>query len=542
MNKKICKIVSTLTLISSFMFTTSIVNAASIGWKLNVSTPIEKSTKNWYFDVGLYNNDSIPDLYAVKINNSNIEVHLFNGEKNYQKALIETATPYYDNNSDFAVRDYNGNGVGDLYCFKKIINGHLEIHILNGANNFQSFLTQVSTPITIAPNDDWAFCIGDYNGDGISDVYCLKKNAYKSTEIHILDGKTNFQTFLLQTATALGNTNNDNWDFTTDLYDNDRKADLYCIQKNGSQGTAELYVLSANSNFKTYIAHDTTPLNSSDKDTSNIYNQYGSWDNNLYAIKPQGGSNTEIHKMDVKNKINRRALVLGETSSPAVPYNDVTSMYNMFRSNKFGTATIDTTLYANHTKAEITNKINSTFSASSSNDVNYIYMTCHGGKDGKIIIGKNGLEGYTGSELRTLLDKLKGNYVIMLDCCYAGTAINKDVCDNCIDNFINDFNSCKSGELLTSKYTLICSSNKTETSRGGSINSLATKYWNLGLGWDGKTNTKCLQYADTNSDKLITLNELHNYSYNKVYSESLINSPQHVVSYSSNPNVALFSN
>ena len=92
-------------------------------------------------------------------------------------------------NFEFLVGDYNHNGRPDVYCIKKNGTGskRTEVHILNGANNFQNYLLQ--TPTALHETDGiWQFCLGDYNRDGCLDLYCICKRTTgsHSTEVHIL--------------------------------------------------------------------------------------------------------------------------------------------------------------------------------------------------------------------------------------------------------------------------------------------------------------------------------------------------------------------
>ena len=63
-------------------------------------------------------------------------------------------------------------------------------------------------------DENWEFLLGDYNKNGILDLYCIKKKntGSNTTEVHILDGSTNFKTFLFQTGTPLHETE-ENWKF-----------------------------------------------------------------------------------------------------------------------------------------------------------------------------------------------------------------------------------------------------------------------------------------------------------------------------------------
>ena len=71
--------------------------------------------------------------------------------------------------------------------------------------------------------DNWEFLLGDFNNNGILDLYYIQKynNQSNSTEVHILDGNDNFQSFLLQTGTALHETG-DNWEFLLGDYNQNK--------------------------------------------------------------------------------------------------------------------------------------------------------------------------------------------------------------------------------------------------------------------------------------------------------------------------------
>jgi len=61
--------------------------------------------------------------------------------------VLQTRTALHQtgDNFEFLVGDYNNNGRLDVYCIKKngAGNGKTEVHILNGENNFQNYLFNV---------------------------------------------------------------------------------------------------------------------------------------------------------------------------------------------------------------------------------------------------------------------------------------------------------------------------------------------------------------------------------------------------------------
>ncbi len=116
---------------------------------------------------------------------------------------IKTALQETGDNWEFLLGDFNNNGILDLYYIQKYNNqsNSTEVHILDGNDNFQSFLLQTGTALHETGNN-WEFLLGDHNNNGILDLYCINTQS-NSTEVHILNGNDTFQSFLLQTGTAL---------------------------------------------------------------------------------------------------------------------------------------------------------------------------------------------------------------------------------------------------------------------------------------------------------------------------------------------------
>lgn len=249
--------------------------------------------------------------------------------------------------------------------------------------------------------------------------------------------------------------------------------------------------------------------------------------------------------------INRRALVLGETSTPAVPIADVNAMEKVFSNQNFS----EVVRFPDRTKSEIIAKMQELFESSTESDVNYLYFTCHGGRDGRIYIGSD-KTAFSGWELASILKQYKGKFVVMLDCCYSGTIINagksdekaisksEEVFDE--QKFLAGFSTgdvaSKNGEMLDSKFLVLCASWQGEESYstyGGG--SLATRYWAMGTGWNPLQNIKISPVADVNKNGRVTLDELYQYSYSQVLEViSRSNKQQHVSVYPENSQFVLF--
>jgi FG-GAP-like repeat len=110
---------------------------------------------------------------------------------------------------------------------------------------FQQFILQTGT--ALHPTDQtFDFAVARWNNDTIPDLIAIKKNntGTQSTEVHILNGTTGFQQFILQTGTALHPTDQ-TFDFAVADWDNNTRPDLIAIKKNntGTQST-EVHIVS----------------------------------------------------------------------------------------------------------------------------------------------------------------------------------------------------------------------------------------------------------------------------------------------------------
>ena len=282
---------------------------------------------------------------------------------------------------------------------------------------------------------------------------------------------------------------------------------------------------------------------------------------NEYYLNTSGAMQTGWHNIGddtyffsssgARQTINRRALVLGETSTIEVPIEDVNAMEKVFSNQNFS----EVVRFPDKTKAEIIAKMEELFKSSSESDVNYLYLTCHGGEDGTIAIGSDKTS-FSGWELASILKQYKGKFVVMLDCCYSGKIINvgesdekavsksEEVFDE--QEFLAGFSTgnvaSKNGEMLDSKFLVLCASWKWEKSYSlVGIGSLATRYWAMGTGWDSLQNKIISPMADTNTNGKITLEELYQYSYPLVLEDaSSSNKEQHVSVYPKNSQFVLF--
>ncbi|MGY3265998.1 reprolysin-like metallopeptidase [Lysobacter sp. HA35] len=253
-----------------------------------------------------------PRLVAIgKLGSSGwTEAHVLDGTSSYTQFTSHIATAIGLTGADYAwqfqLGDYNGDGVKDIYAFgREGASGTTEIHVLNGADNFQSFLLHSGSALRNTGRDNsWVFRLGDWNGDGRLDVFAIAKNGSSgATEIHVLDGAHQFQSFLLHVATALGSTGSDaSWDFQVTDFNRDGVLDLMLISKRGASGTTEVHVLSGGTMFQAFLLQTATALHTTGVTSQWVfklgdYNGDGVLD--LYAVNRIGSSGmTEVHVLD----------------------------------------------------------------------------------------------------------------------------------------------------------------------------------------------------------------------------------------------------
>jgi FG-GAP-like repeat len=172
-------------------------------------------------------------------------------------------------NFTWAMGDYNGDGKADLFAIKvkKTGSGMAELHILNAASDYRSFLLQIPTAITEADAANFAWAVGDYNRDGVPDLYAIKVNRVGSgmAEVHILNAASNdqgrYQSFLLHTPTAITATDAANFVWAVRDYNRDGVPDLFAIKVNSTgSGMAEVHVLDSASSYQSFLLQTPTAI------------------------------------------------------------------------------------------------------------------------------------------------------------------------------------------------------------------------------------------------------------------------------------------
>ncbi|KRG68198.1 hypothetical protein ABB29_14230 [Pseudoxanthomonas dokdonensis] len=234
-----------------------------------IATALNKTgyDNEWTFDGADYNNDGVRDLIAIDKQGSSgkVDIHVLDGATNYQTFLLHKATAQAAVDADlswnFGMGDFNKDGHLDLYCIRKNgTTGYTEVHILDGSNSFASYLLHKATPLGSTGSDDsWSFRVADYDGDGVDDVYAIKKN--QGTQIHVLDGATSFTTYSLRTNTPFGSMGSDQaWVADIADYNADGYPDAYFVLRESSGNKTAVHILDGKSQYQDFLLRTNTAL------------------------------------------------------------------------------------------------------------------------------------------------------------------------------------------------------------------------------------------------------------------------------------------
>ncbi len=290
------------------------------GGRLNAAAALGQTPPGLLPD---WNGDGVGDLLVVHSANTasgQTEVEVLDGASDFQTALAHLVTPLPTVGSavafDFA--DFNGDGKPDLYVLVKSNTGShsTEVHILDGSSNFQTWSLHTTTALgeTDAASD---FQVVDFNRDGKPDLVAFKKSSTgsNSTEIHVLDGATNFQGWLLHTGTALHETGAEGWLHLADV-NRDGAFDLVYVKQSGTgSGHTEVHALDGRSGFRSFNLHAAAALPETGDEAEFRYADFnGDGTPDLFYVQKRntGSGHTEVH---VVNGMNLGGFLL-QTATP----------------------------------------------------------------------------------------------------------------------------------------------------------------------------------------------------------------------------------
>ncbi|HVU93070.1 MAG TPA: N-acetylmuramoyl-L-alanine amidase, partial [Jatrophihabitans sp.] len=141
--------------------------------------------------------------------------------------------------------------------------GQVEVHVLNQKDGYQTYVSHAATVLRVSDPQNWQFALAPYRGDGRRDLYAvhLRQTGSGKVEVHVLAAATGYRSFLLHQATPLVSILPQQWTFRVASLAGDHASDLFAIRSTGAgSGRVEVHVLSASSGYTAYSAHVATAL------------------------------------------------------------------------------------------------------------------------------------------------------------------------------------------------------------------------------------------------------------------------------------------
>jgi hypothetical protein len=227
----------------------------------------------------------------------------------YQAFNMHTATALPSTDSDW---EFEVASNGDIFAILKRggFSHMTELHVLSAASGYTKFSQH--QPTAWGPSGSNVDFLVAKNRD----LYAIAKNGTGTgtTEVHVLTARSGYKSFLLQTGTALRETD-DNWEF--ELAGNN---DVIAINKVGFGGFMQLLALGKSYNYQQFVQHSQLPLPS-----GNATFALDPISRDLYAFlrSATGTHSTEVHVMGY-DRLNtvftmQTGTVLGETD-PSVDF------------------------------------------------------------------------------------------------------------------------------------------------------------------------------------------------------------------------------
>ncbi|KAI0467107.1 hypothetical protein F4859DRAFT_506914 [Xylaria cf. heliscus] len=209
------------------------------------STFAEESDGTWLLVPS--RNSALPDLAFIKTSNTpsgHVEVHIASGASSYRTRTQETATVFAnEDNGAWSLYDYDGDGVLDLVYIKtrNTGSGRVEVHVASGASTYSRFLVQTAT--TFAPEDNGFWALAPYSGRGAADLVYIKdaRTGTGQVEVHVASRASGYQTRIFEGGSAFAQEANGVWSLVD--YNRDGVLDLtYIKYQNAGTGTVEVHV------------------------------------------------------------------------------------------------------------------------------------------------------------------------------------------------------------------------------------------------------------------------------------------------------------
>lgn len=226
--------------------------------------PLEGERRAAAAGAGVTSGSTAAPLVGVdRLGGAGVEVHVVDGATRYATFLAQSATALpaaLEPHWTFRLDDHDRDGVRDLFAVEHPSRSFVRVRVLSGASGYRSSLVDVVTPLRLIDQSSWDVDVADLDGDGQLDLVGVDRQGQTGTEVHVLSGSSGFRGWQANTATALPRTATSEWSFTLGDHDRDGVPDLYAIARAGASGRTEVHVLSGADGFQRWLTQVATPL------------------------------------------------------------------------------------------------------------------------------------------------------------------------------------------------------------------------------------------------------------------------------------------
>lgn len=156
---------------------------------------------------------------------------------------------------------------GDLVGLKvaHTESGRVEVHVLSAVSGFTQWTNHVATPLPSTATGLWA--VGSFDGSGRPDLWFLPLSGTGTggVEVHVLSAASNYQTWVLHSGTALGAYAPSRISLL--VGDSAGRGDLTLVlREDTGSGMTEVHRLTRSSSYQAFDLHTRTPLGYSASD------------------------------------------------------------------------------------------------------------------------------------------------------------------------------------------------------------------------------------------------------------------------------------
>ena len=195
-------------------------------------------------------------------------------------------------------------GGTNLYALSLNSNGSntVEVHGLSQQSDYSAFFIHAASAFGASSASEWQFMVAPSNGDGRPDLWGihLTNTGSGRVEVHVLSAASNYQSFIVHAATPLGTVSPSQFQFSLGGLAGDRRSNLYAIVLNGTgSGTVEVHALSEASNFSSWALHSASAFGtvSAASWQFRITDRLGSGDLLGISHVATGSGFTEVHAL-----------------------------------------------------------------------------------------------------------------------------------------------------------------------------------------------------------------------------------------------------